>query len=188
MGPVGRWFVFTVIAGLVPYGAVVYVSERVTHEWAFPPSSELLFLSLIVFASALGEVLASMEEHRRSPAFRPYYLVGMLAGLALAAFMYGTYVRDAVASPGRLAGVDCAALMEVRPTSPTDTTRPAQWREADSVRTVLARRWGRECREWYEGQRTTFRQSRWLLGWATALGLIGMLTYGPPMRRTRMRP
>jgi len=178
MGPVAKWFVFTIVAGLIPYGLVVSQHHRNTGEWTFPPSPELLFLAVIAFATVLGEIQESDQERRRAPRFRTHYAVLMIFGVVLSAAAYGAFVGGSMTSPGRRAGVDCAAVIDgAEPGAASPRI------EADSVRGALARRWGSECGEWHAVQLRAFHESIWIAGCATALGLLGMLAYGPPMKR-----
>jgi hypothetical protein len=108
MSRMTKWFVFTCGFGLLPFGFAVLF--HYLHDPAGPTvesSPELLFFSLAVTASTMGELWgvhpARLWKRRmHGIAFSSLLIVGVFA-----AALYGAYVSHGYTSPARSAGLDC---------------------------------------------------------------------------------
>lgn len=160
MGPTAKWILLTLIFGLLPYGAACFVSY-IQNPAASPfrNSPELLFFSLLVCASALGELLdENQPRYLRGGGggMRSVALVVFFVGVAVSALLYGIYLYHDMSSPGLEAGLDCATVAALS----TDTAAP--W----------GTEWGRRCGMWVERQTIIFRVS---VGMAVGFGFAATI-------------
>ena len=116
MGPMLRWFVFTIAMGLLPFGfsILLQVLRGVPpSEWQNSP--ELLFFSVMVSASQLDGIFASPSLPGSGEVRGRGLLNGMfgwfLITAILAAALYGVYVDHARNDPARVINSACAAVV-----------------------------------------------------------------------------
>jgi hypothetical protein len=172
MGPMLRWFVFTIGMGLLPYGfSVLQQILRGIPRAKWQNSPELFFFSIVVCASQLDGILASLSTRpaKREPKAERT-LLGTMFGLFLftaivAAAMYGVYVDQARNDPARVIGGACAAA-GVRPGMIASVSPEVR----------------EHCREWLSFQGNLFTFSLWMAG---AVGVLGTIT---EWMRTRREP
>lgn len=168
MGPFVKWLVFNVIVGLIPYGAVVVATSIDGGRVLFPPSSEILFLALLAFATAFAEIYEGARDRFRRSGIRDLFLLVLALAVPISALLYGFYVHHLQDRPGRAAGVDCAALVGA---------------EAGSVDPSIRARWDAECKEWGRVDAVYFDLSVKVAVVATVIGGFSVLFYGPSRRR-----
>lgn len=161
MGPRAKWVLLTLIFGLLPYGAACFVGYvRYPDASPFRNSPELLFFSLMVSASALGELMD--ENQFRSlrgggGGMRSFALVVFFAGAAVSALLYGIYLYHDMASPGLEAGLDCATV--------------ATWPSGEEA--LWGTDWSKRCVRWMRVRTAIFRVS---VGMAVLLGFGATIT------------
>jgi hypothetical protein len=116
MGPMLRWFVFTITMGLLPFGfsILLQVLRGVPpSEWQNSP--ELLFFSVMVSASQLDGIFASFSLSGSGEDEGRGLLNGMsgcfLITAIVAAALYGVHVDHARNDPARVVGSACAAVV-----------------------------------------------------------------------------
>ncbi|HYW10372.1 MAG TPA: hypothetical protein VE871_00380 [Longimicrobium sp.] len=97
MGPMLRWFVFTVAMGLLPFGfsALLQTLRGISPEqWQNSP--ELLFFSVMVCAAQLGGIFESLSQGpplgRRRKTLLSFAFGFFLLAAILSAGLYGVYV------------------------------------------------------------------------------------------------
>lgn len=107
MGPMLKWFVFTVGAGLLPFAFSAFMRTVYgrTGDGAYN-SPELLFFALMVSAVALGEIHGNSGSRWRRQRFGVCFAI-LLFGVVTSAALYGVYVSHEQHSPGARVGVDC---------------------------------------------------------------------------------
>jgi hypothetical protein len=159
MGSLTKWFVFTIVFGLLPFGCSILL-QQFEHPGAATPenSPELLFFSIMVCAAGLGEL--SGFRHRagwRKPVLGSAF--GLLLVCAIvSAVVFGVYSDHARKSPGAEAGIDCVAYREL----------PADVRMRILSPAAGAEVVGRRCSRWEQMQTHIFRFS---MGWAILVGI-----------------
>lgn len=164
-----RWFVFTIAMGLLPFGfSVLLQALRGVPPAEWQNSPELLFFSLLVSASQLDGVVASLSAGKVDEGTWQT-LLGTLFGCFLisaivSAALYGVYLDHARNDPARVAGMTCEAIMGQVPR----TRAPAEIR-------------GR-CAEWLDFQSNLFTLSIWM---SVPVGVVGTFT---EWTRTRRQP
>ncbi len=169
MGPMLRWFVFTIGMGLLPFGfSVLLQALRGVPPDGWQSSPELLFFSVMVSASQLDGIFTSLST-TRGPEARARALLSAMFGLfllsgILASAFYGVYVDQARSDPARVIGTACATLLA----QPSAAGEPAAMRA--------------HCAEWLSFQSNLFTFSAWIAGLA---GMIGTMT---EWARTRRQP
>lgn len=171
MGPMLRWFVFTVGMGLLPFGfSVLQQALRGIPPPRWQNSPELFFFSIVVCASQLDGIFASLafikgrdgDQDRERAALVPMFGL-FLFGAILAAALYGVYVDHARNDPARVIGAACGvAGGRILPP------------EHAGVR--------EHCAEWLAFQGNLFTFSMWMAG---VLGALGTIT---EWVRTRRQP
>lgn len=169
MGPMLRWFVFTIGMGLLPFGFSVLLQALrgvPPHQWQNSP--ELLFFSVMVSASQLDGIFASLGAPKGNDGV-PRTLLSAMFGLFLlsaivAAALYGVYADLARNDPARVIGAACAALLAQAPVA----GEPAALRA--------------HCAEWLSFQSNLFTLSAWIAG---MVGVLGTMT---EWTRTRRQP
>jgi hypothetical protein len=170
MTGVWKWLVFHVICGAIPYIFAVLI-RYLEHpaKSPFRASPEILFLAVVVSASAFGEIA---HEQRPRTGGKTFAQVVLGLGVMVSALLYGAYAHHEMNSPGRTGGVDCQVVAEW---ATVQNLEPSQ---------VAARnQWGRVCGEWEDAQGMFFRAS-----WKLAVGLIvagwlAIALYHEPPRR-----
>jgi hypothetical protein len=167
MGPMLRWYVFTIAMGLLPFGfSVLLQSLRGVPPSEWQNSPELLFFSVMVSASQLGGIFATLSTGRGRGGTWPAFLSMMfvLISAIVSAALYGVYV-DQERNLMRLApGLGCAGVLEgVVPEAMTGAIVEA-------------------CMEWLDFQTNLFTFSIWMAG---AVGVLGTFTEWVRTRRQR---
>ena len=168
MGPMLRWFVFTIGMGLLPFGfSVLLQALRGVPPDQWQNSPELLFFSVMVSASQLDGIFASLSAPKRDDGVSRTLLSAMfgvflLSGIVAAA-LYGVYADLARNDPARVIGAACATLAQAPVVG-----QPAAMRA--------------HCAEWLAFQGNLFTFSVWM---ALIVGVIGTLT---EWIRTRRQP
>lgn len=164
-----RWFAFTLAVGLLPFGFSMlaqYVREPNGTSWGNSP--ELLFFTVMVCASGVGELLGSgsLPAGRRLPGWRENLLSGapvvLLLTAVASASLYGMYVYHDLSSPGAKLGIDCRIFAD-----PGDFPGTAGL-SADAIRGV-AGLLNADCKEWVDIQTNLFRLS---IGIALVFGTV----------------
>lgn len=160
MGPMLRWFVFTIAMGLLPFGfsILLQVLRGVPpSEWQNSP--ELLFFSVMVSASQLDGIFASFSsatsgEGRGRGLLNAMFGWFLIASIVAAA-LYGVYVDHARNDPARVVGSACAAVVGQvpGPGHPVGIER--------------------HCGEWLAFRANLFTLSTWLAG---VVGVFGTIT------------
>jgi hypothetical protein len=159
MGSLTKWFVFTIVFGLLPFGCS-FLLQQFEHPGAATPenSPELLFFSIMVCAAGLGEL--SGFRHRvgwRKPVLGSAF--GLLLVCAIvSAVVFGVYSDHARKSPGAEAGIDCVSYGAL-----VAEARARIFSSAAQVDAV-----GPRCARWAEIQTHIFRFS---MGWAILVGI-----------------
>lgn len=173
MGPMLRWFVFTVGMGLLPFGfSILQQGLRGIPPAQWQNSPELFFFSIVVCAAQLDGIFTTLASPRAawgdlrvertllSTMFGLFLLVAIVA-----AALYGVYVDQARNDPARVAGAACMAVAG-RPR--LMVPMPDYLRE--------------HCTEWLSFQANLFTFSTWVAG---AVGVLGTVT---EWIRTRRQP
>jgi hypothetical protein len=160
MGPMLHWFVFTIGMGLLPFGfSVLLQALRGVPPAAWQNSPELLFFSVMVSASQLDGIFASLSSHKGGEEGWRTLLSTMFGSFLLSAILtaalYGVYVDHARTDPARVIGSACAAVMGQSSALPD----PGAIRE--------------HCRGWLAFQRNLFTFSVWM---AVVVGAMGTIT------------
>lgn len=171
MGPMLRWFVFTVTLGLLPFGFSVllqWLRGIPPEQWQNSP--ELLFFSVMVSASQLGEIFAALSARVGRPAAWRTFL-SMMFGLflisaILSAALYGVYVDHERHKPAHPFAVECA-------------DRAGGTRSPDRAGTADV---DAACAEWFDFQGNLFRFSIWM---SAIVGAVGTFTEWVRTRRHR---
>ena len=164
-----RWFVFTITMGLLPFGfSVLLQALRGVPPAEWQNSPELLFFSLLVSASQLDGVFASLSSGRVGKGKWQTMLNTLfgcfLVSAIVSAALYGVYLDHARNDPARVAGTTCEAIMEqVR-----RTRAPVEI--------------GGRCAEWLDFQSNLFTLSIWM---SVLVGVAGTFT---EWTRTRRQP
>jgi hypothetical protein len=169
MGPMLRWYVFTIAMRLLPFSfSVLLQCLRGVPPSEWQSSPELLFFSVMVSASQLGGIFATLSSGRGRWGAWPTFL-SMMFGLFLisaiiSAALYGVYVDQERNLAALAPGLGCAELLggEV----------------AEGITASLAG----TCREWLDFQTNLFRFSIWMAG---AVGVLGTFTEWVRTRRQR---
>jgi uncharacterized protein (DUF2342 family) len=167
MGPMLRWFVFTMGMGLLPFGfsVLLQVLRGVPPErWQSSP--ELLFFSVMVSASQLDGISTSLASPAREGEGGSRGLLSAMFGLFLlcaitTAALYGVYADMGRNDPARVVGSTCVAVVAQA-----------------SIASESAMR--EHCTEWLSFQHNLFTLSMWMAG---GLGLMGTLTEWARTRR-----
>lgn len=169
MGPMLRWFVFTIAMGLLPFGfSVLLQALRGLPPGQWQNSPELLFFSVMVSASQLDGIFSSLASPRGGEVASrtvPSAMFGsFLVSAILAAALYGVYADQARSDPARVIGTACATILSQPPAAPD----PAAMRT--------------QCTGWLNYQANLFTFSLWMAG---VLGMMGTFT---EWTRTRRQP
>jgi hypothetical protein len=169
MGPMLRWFVFTIAMGLLPFGfSVLLQALRGVPPDQWQNSPELLFFSVMVSASQLDGIFASLSTPSRGDEGWRTLLSAMFGAFLLcailAAALYGVYADQARNDPARVIGAACAKILA----QPAADVAPASMRD--------------HCIEWLAFQGNLFTFSLWMAGVA---GVMGTMT---EWIRTRRQP
>lgn len=159
MGPMLRWFVFTIGFGLLPFGFSALVHRL--HQpgaRAWQPSPELLFFSVMVCASQMAELFHTLSVQpglrpRRSTARAGLFAFFLLGGVWSSA-LYGLYVAHDLAAPATLVQGRCIveAVSQVQPA-------------ASGVFLGVT-----ECDRWLVFRQNLYRLSVWI---SILLGVVG---------------
>lgn len=174
-----HWFMFTVVMGAVPYLVTIAITqlESDAPTRLFPPSPEILFVSLAASASVLGQIRGprGRVRFRAERAPRPSISQwAMGAALVVSCMLYGAYVLKLVENPGRAAGVECSTLVD-------GTVRGDASDRA--LQAAMRDRWGHACERWLRTQDRYFATAVWmaLIFTASATIIVAMV----PQRRKR---
>lgn len=160
MGPMLRWFVFTIAMGLLPFGFSVLLQALrgvPPHEWQNSP--ELLFFSVMVCAAQLGGIFDTISARGRFG--RPRH--------ALLSFAFGFFLLAAILSAG-LYGVY------------VDQERSARACGVNTSFTAEAAPYANHCSEWLDFQTNLYKFSI-VVAWV--VGSFGTVTEWVRTRRQR---
>jgi hypothetical protein len=173
-----HWLVFGVVLGAIPYATEVIVGwlDSPTGRWSFPPSTELVFLSIaaliVAFVEVASGLLAGVRGWLRT---RVTFLVVIGGYVVCAAVFYGLFVQHAAHSPGTPAGVDCAMIARGEEAAPA--SRPSSRAQASAVRAALSAGWGADCAEWYAKQTRYFQRSQVAVIFSLVLGSVAVAAF-----------
>lgn len=167
MGPMLRWFVFTIGMGLLPFGfSVLLQILRSVPPGEWQSSPELLFFSVMVSASQLDGISTSLASPGREGESLTRGLLGAMFGFFLlsaivTAALYGVYADLGRNDPARVVGAACAAVVAQVPAASDPLMRE-------------------HCTGWLAFQGNLFTLSMWIAG---TIGLMGTLTEWVRTRR-----
>lgn len=172
MGPMLRWYVFTIGMGLLPFGfSALQQALRGIPPSEWQNSPELFFFSIVVCASQLDGIFASLSLPGKAdgnqaaaqkllvPMFGFFLFIAILA-----AALYGVYVDLARNDPARVVGAACAVAGGLQPSG----SLPSTVRE--------------HCTQWLAFQGNLFTFSMWMAGVVGVMGTVSEWT------RTRREP
>lgn len=138
MGPISKWFLFVLAFGLLPYGLSVFFAWLSRADLVTPHSPELLFFSLMVSASALGELWDRKKGGRRQWFFT-YAVPGLIILVAASASLWGAYAYHTHNEPAKRFGAICTDPA-AGSSEPRNTSRNNSGDHSVSLREL--------CREW----------------------------------------
>lgn len=169
MGPMLRWFVFTITFGLLPFGfSVLLQALHGSGAGPWQNSPELLFFSVMVCSAQMAEIFTSLTTSsgllKRRRSLLSWMFCVFLIGGVCSAMLYGVYV-DHERSARWLIQAGCP---------PT--------REELMMVEVNARGDLAICKEWLEFQTNLFRFSIWM---AVLAAVFGTATEWARTRRRR---
>jgi hypothetical protein len=159
MGPMLRWFVFTIAMGLLPFGFSILLQVlRGVPPSDWQNSPELLFFSVMVSASQLDGIFASFSSGPSGEGEGRGLLNAMFGWFLIiaifAAALYGVYMDHARNDPARVVGSACAAV--VRQVSGQGHPPGIE----------------RHCGEWLAFRANLFTLSMWMAGLVGITGTI----------------
>jgi hypothetical protein len=96
-----RWFTFTIVFALVPLGTSVLLRhlEGEPMGETLRTSPELLFFSLMVCATALGDLTEAMVKGAADLLLRGLFSA-LLVGAVASAILYGSFIYSSVSTTG----------------------------------------------------------------------------------------
>jgi hypothetical protein len=125
MGSLTKWFVFTIVFALLPFGCSLLLQQFDQPGAATPENSpELLFFSIMVCAAGLGELSGFRQRAGwRKPVLGSAF--GLLrVGAIVSSVVFGVYSDHARKSPGVELGIDCTALAALGASAKALVLRP----------------------------------------------------------------
>jgi hypothetical protein len=164
MSSLQKWFVFTIVFALVPFGCS-WLLQHFEQPASIRPenSPELLFFSIMVCASAVGELSTPAVRRGWRRAFLGLTFGGLLVVAVLSAVLFGVYTDHARRTPGRRLGIECSRFAAM----------PAERQQAVATALRAPASIGEDCREWQDVQTRIFQFSIRL---ATLVGVAGSLS------------
>ena len=160
MGPMLRWFVFTITFGLLPFGfSMLLQALHGSGSVGWRSSPELLFFFVMVCSVQMGEMFGApaLGGIRRTPrrTFFGIMFSFFLVGAVVSAALYGVYVDQE-------RNAECSGFVH-----PPDPSGAAVWGT---------------CGEWLDFQANLFTFSMWL---AAVLGSAATFTEYVRTRRRK---
>jgi hypothetical protein len=110
MGPMLRWFVFTIAFGLLPFGVAVLLQLLSGRAAMVPHSPALLFFAVMICAAQVGAIFSSFLDAQGSDKreiLSPLFGVFLL-GAVFSAAMYGVYMHHDLNDPGLQWNTSCS--------------------------------------------------------------------------------
>jgi hypothetical protein len=160
MGPMLRWFVFTIGMGLLPFGfSVLLQTLRGVPPSGWQNSPELLFFSVMISAVQMGEIFCALSNGTemkplKRTALSVFFCVFLL-GAILGSLLYGVYADHERYDPALAVGARCSAPV----------LAPGYLHRPDPGASLA-----RACEEWLDFQTNLYTFS---IGLAAVLGVTG---------------
>lgn len=112
MGPMLRWFVFTIAFGLLPFGVSILLQSLSEGAGMVPHSPALLFFAVMICAAQLGAIFGTFLDAQRQGSdnreiLSPLFGVFLL-GAVFSAAMYGVYMHHELNDPGLRWNTSCS--------------------------------------------------------------------------------
>ncbi|MDB4947923.1 MAG: hypothetical protein JWM27_572 [Gemmatimonadetes bacterium] len=166
MSALQKWFVFTIVFALVPFGCSWLLQQFDQPGMVRPENSpELLFFSIMVCASALGELSTPSARTGWRRPFLGWMFGLLLVAAVLSAVLFGVYTDHSRKAPGRRAGIECSRFVAL-----SSTRQEAVRAALGAGESIVV-----DCREWEAVQTHIFRFS---IGLAILLSVAGTLSEG----------
>jgi hypothetical protein len=112
MGPMLRWFVFTIAFGLLPFAIGTLQRLLGGHTAGALHSPALLFFSVMVCAAQLSGILGTFADahavERKEREILSGFFAIFLFGAVVSAILYGTYVRHELNEPALRGSTSCS--------------------------------------------------------------------------------